>query len=140
MLTALAKAKEIAKSLSTLLSGIIIAVLAFGVDEPAAKYLAIAAVILGAVITWATPNAETPVQQDARLAGEDALIRTDGLSYEGAGGGAYESDPTDAMTGTPETTVLYESGDPEGAVSGNSVGAAPLEEDLPDAARPTGLG
>lgn len=110
------KIKEGAKSLLTLLSGIIVSVLAFGVDEPLARYVALAGVIIGAIIVWLTPNAETDEQQRVRLAGEDALLKQQDMenqSYEELGGQDFptEQDPDAEF---PNSETLYQPGEVEG--------------------------
>jgi hypothetical protein len=61
-----------AKAYATLVSGIIVAVLAIGVDEPLARWLAIAAAVAGALVTYQVPNAETTEQREKREAVEQA--------------------------------------------------------------------
>lgn len=108
------KIKESAKSIGTLLTGVITALIAAGVDGDAARYLALAAAVIGAVVVWSTPNKETDQQQRVRLAGEEALREDDGLTYEQAGGNDFPTSPDDQHSGTPETTQLYESGEAPG--------------------------
>lgn len=121
-MTMLDKIKEAAKSVGTLLSGIIVAVLAIGIDDPNwARGLAIAAAVVGAIVVWATPNKETDAQRLIREAGEQAL---DTRTYKEVGGGEYP-ERTDVLaedhTSFPEAGTLYEPGEKEGERFGASL-------------------